>query len=334
MHGFFVKGEGIMQIREISAAQLPAYLDQLVVLLQICVQDGASIGFLRPCSEAQARHFWQQTDAALAGGARRLLLACDQNGVAGAVQVVLAMPDNGQHRAEIAKLMVHPVARRRGLARLLMLQAEQVAREENRQLLVLDTRCGDAAEQLYLSLGYQLAGQIPGYALSSDGHYAATSFMYKRLAGAHHQIRAVDPGHADALALLGQLSATLAAITGDSGQASFDADDVRGPAALFVLACDADGRAVGCGAFRPLEQGVAELKRMYAQPGTSGVGAAILAHLEGAARALGYHALRLETRLVNQHAVLFYEKHGYRRIPNFGKYVGRAEAVCFEKLLR
>lgn len=323
-----------MQIKELSARQLPAYLDQLVVLLQACVQEGASIGFLRPCSDAQALHFWQQTDAALASGARRLLLACDQQGVTGAVQVVLAMPDNGQHRAEIAKLMVHPHARRRGLARRLMQQAEQVAREEHRKLIVLDTRSGDAAENLYLSLGYQKAGQIPGYALSSDGHYTATSFLYKNLTGAHYNIHPADPGQAEALALLRQLSVTLNAITGDSGEASFNADDVRGPASLFVIACDAAGRAVGCGAIRPLEQDVAEVKRMYAQPGTTGVGAAILAHLEVAARALGYHALRLETRLVNQRAVTFYEKHGYRRIENYGKYAGRTDAVCFEKLLR
>jgi len=72
---------------------------------------------------------------------------------------------------------------------------------------------------------------------------------------------------------------------------------------------------------------------MYAVPGSSGVGAAVLAYLETEARALGYTHFWLETRRVNQRAVAFYEKHGYARIPNFGKYVGKTEAVCFAKAL-
>lgn len=145
-------------------------------------------------------------------------------------------------------------------------------------------------------------------------------------------IAAVDPALPEAAVLLDELSASLAIITGDSGRSSFDMQDVRVPGALFVLARDADGKAVGCGAFRPMGEGVAEVKRMYAQ--VAGVGHAVLAHLEGAAKEYGYHKLRLETRLVNQRAVAFYEKHGYYRIPNFGKYVGKAEAVCFEKELK
>ncbi|MFZ6654227.1 GNAT family N-acetyltransferase [Undibacterium sp. TJN19] len=142
-----------------------------------------------------------------------------------------------------------------------------------------------------------------------------------------------DPALPEALVLLDELSDSLAAITGDSGRASFDANDVRGPASLFVIARNAAGLAVACGAFRPMEAGIAEVKRMYARPQTKGAGLAVLRHLETAAADLGYQKLRLETRLVNQRAVAFYEKHGYRRIDNFGKYVGNAAAVCFEKSL-
>ena len=146
-----------------------------------------------------------------------------------------------------------------------------------------------------------------------------------------YHIAAVDPALPEAAVLLDELSASLAAITGDSGRSSFDMQDVRVPGALFLLARNADGKAVGCGAFRPMGEGVAEVKRMYAQ--VAGVGLAVLTHLEAAAKEYGYLRLRLETRLVNQRAVAFYEKHGYDRIPNFGKYVGKAEAVCFEKQL-
>ena len=152
------------------------------------------------------------------------------------------------------------------------------------------------------------------------------------------QVQAADPGSPDALLLMAELSAVLAAITGDSGQSSFDADDVRGPLACFAVARlapqgDADGDALGCGAFRPLEAGVAEVKRMYARPGHAGVGSAVLAFLEKEAAALGYQALRLSTRRVNTRAVVFYAARGYRIIPNFGRYAAKPESVCFEKQL-
>ena len=73
---------------------------------------------------------------------------------------------------------------------------------------------------------------------------------------------------------------------------------------------------------------------MFAQPGSKGVGWAILQHLETLAFRDGYRELWLETRAVNRRAVRFYERNGYRVIPNFGTYVGRAEAVCFAKTLR
>jgi GNAT superfamily N-acetyltransferase len=142
-----------------------------------------------------------------------------------------------------------------------------------------------------------------------------------------------DPSSPDASALLEELSDTLCAITGDSGKSSFDTNDVCVINARFVIARDLYGNAVGCGAFRPLQENVAEVKRMYSRRGTSGVGAAILLFLETEALKLGYAALRLETRVINERAVNFYERRGYMRIPNFGKYAGNAKAVCFEKRL-
>lgn len=147
------------------------------------------------------------------------------------------------------------------------------------------------------------------------------------------QLQAEDPTARDSLLLMDELSTALEAITGDSGRASFDIDDVVGPAGCFVVARDGAGLALGCGALRPLEPGVAEIKRMYARHGTSGVGSAVLRFLEDRAEALGYQALWLETRLVNRRAVDFYEARGYRRIANYGKYIGNPLAVCFEKQL-
>ena len=147
-------------------------------------------------------------------------------------------------------------------------------------------------------------------------------------------ISALSPTHPDALLLLDALSDSLAAITGDSGHNSFDPNDVTVPGAAFVVAYASRGKPVGCGAYRPLGDGVAELKRMFAQPDSKGVGIAILQHLEKLAFLDGYRELRLETRAVNLRDVSFYERNGYRLIPNFGKYSGKPEAVCFAKTLR
>ena len=140
------------------------------------------------------------------------------------------------------------------------------------------------------------------------------------------------PDSQDAIELMAELSDCLQGITGDSGANSFDPQDVIGERAVFLIAYgEQTGEALGCGAIRPMGGTVAELKRMYAR--RPGVGTAVLQELERRARAFGYAAIRLETRLVNERAVSFYEKKGYRRIPNYGKYEGHPEAVCFEKLL-
>ena len=139
-------------------------------------------------------------------------------------------------------------------------------------------------------------------------------------------VAAADPDSAEARRLVARLDAALAAITGDSGASSFDANDVRSPGAVFLVARDAQGAAVGCGALRRLDGApsmrVGEIKRMYAQPG-SGAGAHLLAALERHALACGYQALWLSTRRVNTRAVDFYRRHGYRDVAPYGRYVGR-----------
>lgn len=141
-----------------------------------------------------------------------------------------------------------------------------------------------------------------------------------------------DPDSLEARLLLKELDAALRAITGDSGASSFDAADVRGERAVFMLARSPEGTAVGCGALRPLEDDVAELKRMVARPG-SGAGAQLLQALEAHAGALGYRELRLSTRRVNLRAVAFYRRHGYSEVAAWGKYVGRPESICLGRLL-
>ncbi len=148
-----------------------------------------------------------------------------------------------------------------------------------------------------------------------------------------YRIAPADPAQPQAIAMQAALSDTLATLTGNSGQASFDADDVRGDGAVFLLACNGDGVPQGCGALRPLQPGVAELKRMYAAPGSQGLGAQLLAALEQQAAGFGYRALWLSTRCINTRAVQFYLRHGYREIPPYGHYVGRSASICLGKEL-
>ena len=164
-----------------------AYLEELNALAEILhatVHGGASVSFILPFTVDDARTFWlnRVLPAVLTGG-RRVLLARSEGSLCGTVQLDLALPPNQQHRAEIAKLLVHPNARRRGIGRALMEAVEDIARTEGRTLLTLDTRTGDSAEPLYQSLGYLTAGVIPNYArdpISPD--LQPTTFMYKSLA--------------------------------------------------------------------------------------------------------------------------------------------------------
>lgn len=142
-----------------------------------------------------------------------------------------------------------------------------------------------------------------------------------------------DPETADALALMDELSDKLQCVTGRSGRASFNPSDVRAPRSLFVVARDKSGAALGCGAFRPMNERVAEVKRMYSRRSGKGIGTAILLYIENKARECGYSALWLETGVENEQAVKFYERMGYTVIPNFGKYAGNNASVCFEKRL-
>jgi GNAT superfamily N-acetyltransferase len=167
----------IREVTELSEKEL----DQLAEVLIDCVALGASVSFMYPLSRAKAQAFWRCIASDAAAGTRALLVAEDESGIVGTVQLGIAQPENQPHRADLAKLLVHPRARRRGIAAALMTAAEDAARRSNKSLLVLDTASGDA-ERLYLRLGWQCVGVVPGYALWPHGGLCATTFYYRRLA--------------------------------------------------------------------------------------------------------------------------------------------------------
>ncbi|HLW64095.1 MAG TPA: GNAT family N-acetyltransferase [Gemmataceae bacterium] len=167
------------------AASHTATAEALADLLIDCVEGGASVGFMLPLPRAKALAFWQGALASAKRGERIVLVAEDIEShlIIGTVQVVLAMPDNQPHRADVAKMQVHRQARRRGIGEALMRAAEAAAREAGKTLLVLDTVTGSDAERLYARLGWQRCGDIPNYALWPNGGLCSTTVMYRVLDG-------------------------------------------------------------------------------------------------------------------------------------------------------
>jgi GNAT superfamily N-acetyltransferase len=146
-----------------------------------CVEGGASVSFMLPMSRPKAEAFWRTVAASVARGERLVLAAEDDAGViVGSVQVILAQPENQPHRGDLAKMLVHRRARRRGIGAALLAAAERSALSVGKTLLVLDTASGDA-ERLYARQGWQRCGQIPNYALWPDGTPCATTIYFKLL---------------------------------------------------------------------------------------------------------------------------------------------------------
>ena len=170
-----------IEIRRLAPADLPEQLDGLARVLADCVAGGASVSYLAPFSLEQARSAFAGFAAEVEQGRRLLLAAFDNGDLVGTVQVILALPPNQPHRAEIAKLLVRRSARRRGIAELLMERAEAEARAEGKTLLVLDAVTDGDAARLYERLGWTKVGVIPGYALYPDGRPCDTTVFWKAL---------------------------------------------------------------------------------------------------------------------------------------------------------
>jgi len=174
-----------IQIERWSAhpARLNDDVEMLGEVLHACVHAGGSVSFILPFTPGDAQAFWRaEVLPAVRDGSRVLLVARRNGRIVGTVQLDLATPPNQPHRAEVRKLLVHPEARRQGMAKLLMAAAEEEARQARRTLLTLDTVTHGAAEPLYLSLGYVAIGIIPRYALNfNSSGLEATTVMYKNL---------------------------------------------------------------------------------------------------------------------------------------------------------
>jgi GNAT superfamily N-acetyltransferase len=169
---------------EAGAAAIDRDIEMLAEVLHAVVHGGAGVSFFLPFSHADAEAFWREKVLpAVRARTRRVVVARRGDGeIIGTVQMDFALPPNQRHRAEVAKMLVHPTARRRGIARALMTALEAIALSEGRTLLTLDTVTGSNAEPLYRSLGYVTVGVIPRYARAAlSPEFESTTIMYKDL---------------------------------------------------------------------------------------------------------------------------------------------------------
>jgi ribosomal protein S18 acetylase RimI-like enzyme len=169
-----------LSVRTLAGDEAHACIEQLAEVLLDCVEGGASVSFMLPMARETAVAFWRKVAGGVARGERTLLVAEDEEGIVGTVQLVTSMPENQPHRADVAKLLVHRRARGTGIGRRLMEAVEAAARAQGRTVLVLDT-ASSTAERLYERLGWQRVGTVPDYALMPDGEPCATVFFYKQV---------------------------------------------------------------------------------------------------------------------------------------------------------
>lgn len=147
-----------------------------------CVDAGASVSFMWPMTHTKAERFWRSAGVSVDCGERIVLAAYDSGGaIIGTISVIWAVPENQPHRADVAKMLVHRRARRRGVGAALVAAAEREALRAGKTLLVLDTATGSDAERLYARQGWQRCGVIPNYALWPDGRPCATTVFFKSL---------------------------------------------------------------------------------------------------------------------------------------------------------
>lgn len=157
------------------------HIQGLSDVLADCVEGGASVGFMSHSHRDRAVEFWTRVARAVAAGKRALLIARDDVGICGTVQLIFDLPENQPHRADLVKMLVHRRARRRGLGAELIRAAESVAHDCGKTLLVLDAVTDGDAARLYERLNWVRVGDIPNFALMPDGSPCSTTYYYRDL---------------------------------------------------------------------------------------------------------------------------------------------------------
>ena len=171
-----------MRVEPLDPARYEAAIPELAALLVDAVDSGSSVNFMAGATAEQTAGWWRaRVDAVRSGKITLFVARDDADRIIGSTLIDRSINPNSPHRAEIGKVLVHSSARRQGIATALMRAAEERARDEGRWMLILDTVTGSAAAKLYESLGWQTAGAIPAYALSTEGVPESATYYYKDL---------------------------------------------------------------------------------------------------------------------------------------------------------
>jgi GNAT superfamily N-acetyltransferase len=170
-----------VDILRLDGPTFDAAIPDLALILADAVAGGASVGFTSPFTPDDAATWWQSIERDVVRGNVIVVVARLERRVVGTAQLRLVQLPNGRHRAEVAKVLVHRSARRRGIATALMNAIELIALAEGRTLLVLDTITGSEAVPLYTKLGWTRAGEILEYAGLPSGELRPTTIFFRRL---------------------------------------------------------------------------------------------------------------------------------------------------------
>lgn len=166
-----------------SSEEVLTNIPQLTHILQDCVNDGSSIGFLGPLSDSDAKVYWEQVAKAVSVGNLHhfILTTSSESTLLGTVQLSTIPKVAHLHRGEVVKLMVSPSARRCGIARLLMSHIEAFARGIGKSMLTLDTATESPARNMYTRLGWEEWGTCKDYASWPDGSRCDATFFRKEI---------------------------------------------------------------------------------------------------------------------------------------------------------
>ena len=151
-------------------------------------------------------------------------------------------------------------------------------------------------------------------------------------------INTESPDQSEVRAMLARLDAYHAELYPAASNHLLDVDALLRDEALFLVARDVDGSAVGCAALvnRHAEgEHYGEVKRMFVDEARRrlGAGQALLEHLTMFARMAGLGILRLETGIHQGAALALYERAGFVRRAPFGDYGDDPLSVFMEKRL-
>jgi GNAT superfamily N-acetyltransferase len=152
--------------------------------------------------------------------------------------------------------------------------------------------------------------------------------------GASARLRALPYRDPVAKDLVGRVQQEYVERYGGPDGAVVDPAEFDPPLGLFLVA-EIDGEPVGCGAWRVLGPGVAEVKRLYVAPShrRRGVAQVVLDALESSAAGAGHRSVVLNTGDRQPEALAFYERAGYTPVPGYGIYADAPGAVFLGKEL-